>query len=156
MKTLQFKLIPLVAVAVLLLVLAPSALAQKPNPVATDLAVKGYASQDAQRTVIVYDIEVMNLGTLKATDVHVTQTLSSMTRFASVTTTNGKCTGGPVVQCAVKKLAAGKTMKIQVIVSRVRVPCAFDCAVPITSKVTVTTGTFDLATGNNSYVITVR
>lgn len=152
MKTFKFALLAFVLVlAVLMAVTAPVA-AQRPNPVA-DLAVTGHAKNDPGRSLITYQIEIANLATVKALDVNVAQTLSSQTRFLSVKTTNGKCAGGPLVQCTVRKLPAGKTMTITVTVSRVRVPCAADCLVPIKSKITVTSGSFDPISGNDAYTI---
>lgn len=152
MKTSKFALIAFVfALAVLMAVSAPVA-AQRPNPVA-DLAVSGYAKSDPGKSLITYHIEVANLAAVKALHVTVAQTLSSQTRFLSVKTTNGKCTGGPLVLCTVNKLPAGKTMTITVNVSRVRVPCAADCLIPIKSKITVTSASFDPISGNNAYTI---
>lgn len=155
MKTIPFKLIPLLVAVALLLIVVPGAAAQRPNPVGTDLAVAGTATSDPAKSLIRYEITVTNGGDRRAGQVHLTQTLSSVTRFVSATTSHGQCTGGPVVECTAKKLGAGKTMNIVVLVSRTRVPCGVDCLTPITSKVSVTTATFDPTTGNNSYVITV-
>lgn len=156
MKTIPFKLVPLFVVVALLLIVAPGAAAQSPNPVGADIAVTGTATSNVARSLIRYEINVTNLGGARAGQIHLTQTLASVTRFVSVTTSRGQCTGGAVVTCAAKNLGANKTMKIVVIVSRTRVPCTLDCSVPITSKVTVTTGTFDPTAQNNSLVLTVH
>lgn len=156
MKTYKFWLIPfMLALAVLLALTAPAA-AQAPNPTATDVAVTGHATSNLARSLITYEIEVRNLGGIKAERVLLTQTLSSVTKFQRVTTNRGTCTGGTSVACVVRNLAPGKAMKITVVVSRQYVPCAIGCQTPIVSKIVVSTLALDPIPRNNAYTIVVR
>lgn len=157
MKSCPSKIVPLILVLGLLLVLLASTAGSGSVASAAkgaDVAVEGYVEYTGKGTTITYEIEVVNDGPALAKGVTMKQTLSPLTNFVGVKSTAGECTGGPVVKCLIGRMEPGMTVTMDVVVSRITIPCSDDCNPAISSRVKVTSRNFDPDATNNSYVVT--
>jgi uncharacterized repeat protein (TIGR01451 family) len=65
---------------------------------------------------LTYTLAVRNAGPDTATNVNVVDSLPAASRFLSVRSTQGVCTGGPVVRCSLGTLAPGGRATVTIVV----------------------------------------
>ncbi len=93
---------------------------------------------------ITYTITVANIGPASATGVTVTDTLPAALTFVSATPSQGSCSGGLSLSCALGTIAANGTASISVSLS------TSSSATTLTNTATVTTTSTDSNAANNS------
>ncbi|HKM82250.1 MAG TPA: C25 family cysteine peptidase [Candidatus Acidoferrum sp.] len=93
---------------------------------------------------IAYTITVQNIGPASATGVTVADTLPASLTFGSATASQGTCSGGLSLSCALGTIAAGATATISVTLS------TSSSATTLTNTATVTTTSTDSNATNNS------
>jgi uncharacterized repeat protein (TIGR01451 family) len=116
-----------------------------PTSVAADLAVVKTIPGVAAGGLATYTIVVTNNGPSLATNVVLTDPLPAPLSFFGLTTTQGSCTPGPTVTCALGTLAAGATatVTVTVLVSEPPLP-------PVRNTASVTADQYDPDLTNNS------
>jgi uncharacterized repeat protein (TIGR01451 family) len=99
-----------------------------------------------------YTLQVRNNGPAQAQGVVVKDVLPNKTQFASVSSSQGTCTGGSTVTCQLGTLSNGQTVTITLVVN-VTKAAGF---VTNTATVSVSANSPDLNTGNNSSSIQLK
>jgi uncharacterized repeat protein (TIGR01451 family)/CSLREA domain-containing protein len=86
------------------------------GPISTDLRLTKTVtpSSVAAGGTAAYTVRVLNAGAFAATNVSITDLLASSTRFVSVTTSQGTCTSGQKVSCALGDLAVEATATVTI------------------------------------------
>jgi uncharacterized repeat protein (TIGR01451 family) len=117
-----------------------------PNPPQVDLSITKSASP-TEITLgqgnITWTIVVKNYGPDTDTGVKVADPLPAGTTFVSVSTTQGTCTGGAIINCALGTMAAGATVTITLVTTPTQ-------AGTLVNNVTVVGDVPEVTTNNNS------
>jgi uncharacterized repeat protein (TIGR01451 family) len=89
-----------------------------PAPPSVDLAITKTDTPDPAFVGgrLQYTLRVTNNGSARATGVTVADPIPDDLQFVSVTTTQGTCTGGPVVTCALGALEVGATATVRIVI----------------------------------------
>jgi uncharacterized repeat protein (TIGR01451 family) len=121
-----------------------------PPPPSIDLAVTKVGTPNPQtiNKDITWTMVVTNNGPDGATGVTVADPLPAGTTFVSVTTTQGTCTGGTMIQCSLGNMAAGATVTITLVTTAVQTGT-------LTNTVTVVGNEHETNTANNTATASV-
>lgn len=116
-----------------------------------DLALTLTASPNPVKvnTLLTYSLVVRNNGSVTATGVVLTDTLSSKVVLVSAIAAQGSCSGAPLVTCSLGSLASGAQATVTLVTRPVK-------ADDIGNKAQVTASQQDLNTGNNKRQSTVK
>lgn len=106
---------------------------------------------------VTYTITATNNGPSVATNVVVSDPLPAEVTLVSATSTKGTCAGTTTVTCNIGTLAASSPNNQAVVTVKVKVPFTFPVG-PLSNLATVTSGTTDPTSGNNTNtsVVTVN
>ena len=117
-----------------------------PTAPAVDLGVLSKASQTPaiQGDPLTFTVDVNNVGSLHASNVQLSNPLPANTRFVSVSTSQGSCSGSTTVTCNLGSLASGAKVTIKIVAQARTQGNSVN-----TAKVTTTTT--DKITSNNSF-----
>jgi large repetitive protein len=121
------------------------------TPLCDDLSIAKSVDRETATIgdTVTYTVTVANAGPAAATGVTTHDVLPPEVSFATVTSTQGTCTSGPVVDCALGTLAVGGTATITI-------TARAETAGTVTNAATVAGGVFDPNGGNDTASVTHR